>query len=228
MSTHDEITGLLDDFVGGELDERGRRAVQSHLDECDDCRAEVDTLRALLDEARFLPRTLAPSRDLWAGIESRLEPKGGATVIDIATRRRGWRPPQWMLSAAAAVALVVSTAVVTANVVGRGGPGAPPVLGEQVARRPGAPAGTAFAAFQPAEAEYQKAVDDLLLVLARKRGQMLPETAATLENNLRIIDQAIRESREALAKDPNSAELTQMLSSVYQTKVRTLQQAVQM
>ena len=89
MSTHDEITGLLDDFVGGELDERGRRAVQLHLDECHDCRAEVDTLRALLDEARFLPRTLAPSRDLWAGIETRLEPKGGAAVIEIVFGRPG-------------------------------------------------------------------------------------------------------------------------------------------
>jgi anti-sigma-K factor RskA len=226
MSTHDEITGLLDDFAGGELDERGRRAVQRHLDVCADCRAEVDALRALLDEARFLPRALAPSRDLWGGIEARLEPKGGAQVIDLASHRKSWKPPRWVLAVAAALVLVVSTAVITASVVGRGqAPGAP---GEVAQATGAAPAGTAFAAFQPAEAEYQKAVDDLQAVLATRRGRMLPETARTLEANLRIIDQAIRESREALAKDPNSAELTEMLSSVYETKVRTLQQAVQL
>jgi hypothetical protein len=49
----------------------------------------------------------------------------------------------------------------------------------------------------------------------------------TLEHNLRIIDAAIAESRAALEKDPNSRELTEMLSATYDAKVKVLRQAVE-
>jgi hypothetical protein len=51
---------------------------------------------------------------------------------------------------------------------------------------------------------------------------------ATIEKNLQIIDQAIAESRAALARDPNNPDLPLMLSGVYQTKVELLQHAVQL
>jgi hypothetical protein len=56
---------------------------------------------------------------------------------------------------------------------------------------------------------------------------MAPETAETLERNLRIIDAAIAESRAALEKDPNSRELIDMLSATYDAKVKVLRQAVE-
>ncbi|MDB4951930.1 MAG: hypothetical protein JWM27_4579 [Gemmatimonadetes bacterium] len=87
---------------------------------------------------------------------------------------------------------------------------------------------TALAAFRPAEREYRRAADDLEGLLRAQRSRMAPETAATLDRNLRIIDRAIRESRAALLKDPNNRELTQMLSGVYDTKIQTLQRAVQL
>jgi hypothetical protein len=93
---------------------------------------------------------------------------------------------------------------------------------------PAAGQGTAFAAFHPAEQDYQQAVDDLTRVLEAKRGQMQPETVRTLETNLRIIDQAIAESRAALEKDPNSRELIQMLGATYDAKVKMLRQAVEL
>jgi tetratricopeptide (TPR) repeat protein len=87
---------------------------------------------------------------------------------------------------------------------------------------------TAYAAFRPAERDYQRAIDDLQKVLETKRGQMEPETVATLERNLRIIDAAIDDSKRALEKDPNSRELTQMLSATYDAKVQALRQAVEL
>lgn len=65
-------------------------------------------------------------------------------------------------------------------------------------------------------------------MLATRRGQLAPETVRTLETNLRIIDAAIAESRAALEKDPNSRELTQMLSATYDAKVQMLRQAVEL
>lgn len=87
---------------------------------------------------------------------------------------------------------------------------------------------TALAAFRPAEREYQRAVDELAQALETRRDDLAPETVATLERNLAIIDAAIAESRQALERDPNSQELTRMLSATYDAKVRLLRNTVQL
>jgi hypothetical protein len=280
--SHEHAQDLLDDFVGGELPEHERLAVQAHLDDCAERAADAHALRTLLDEAAALPRGIAPPRDLWSGIAGRLEPRGtqaGAEPRDEAAERkvdtkviplfpRPARNPRW-LQAAAAVALVALSSAVTAKVVRqheqvavdgraptlaplaatqpavRGGaagdvpsavpvdagtkaPVSAPAPEVRLARQPARAAApvTALAAFRPAEREYQRATDDLERLLRTQRGRMAPATAATLERNLRIIDQAIAESREALRKDPNNRELAQMLGAVYDTKIQTLQRAV--
>lgn len=174
-------------------------------------------------------------------------------VIPFAPRRRTWQPPRWALQAAAAVMLVVGSSLATATLVRRPARGPVAVLPAAAAHAPvrqvaqgtdvplpstnGArPAAaraaaqpmTALAAFRPAEREYQRAVDELAQVLETRRADLAPETVATLERNLAIIDAAIAESRAALVKDPNSRELTQMLSSTYDAKVQLLRNAVQL
>lgn len=242
MMTHEQARERLDDFAGGELPDAEHAAVRRHLRGCAECRAEVDGLRALLDEARFLPREIAPPRDLWAGISARLEPRAPAAVetprlveetadpqVIPLRRRGGWQPPRWLLAAAAAVVLMIGTSVTTLMVAGRGaGTGEPDRLPPVVATPAPEPTTTALVAFAPAEQGYRTAIDDLAAVLETRRGQLAPETVATLERNLAIIDQAIAESRAALVKDPSSRELAQMLSAVYDTKVRMLQQAVEL
>jgi hypothetical protein len=242
MMTHEQAWERLDDFAGGELADAEQGAVRAHLRGCAECRAEVDSLRALLDEARFLPREIAPQRDLWAGIAARLEPRApsaGETprpaeeTADprVIPFRRGlpWQPPRWLMAAAAAVVLMIGSSLATLLVVDRGARGgAPDLLDPVAATPPSERATTALAAFAPAEQGYQAAIDELAAALDTRRGELAPETAATLERNLAIIDQAIAESRAALERDPGSRELTQMLSAVYDTKVRMLQQAVEL
>ena len=178
-------------------------------------------------------------------------------VIPLAPRRKKFEPPRWALQAAAAVVLMVGSSLATLTFIGRQqqatgpvatlpatgarAPGqgtAPAVEGtlpaSPGARQAGTPAAagggqvTALAAFRPAEQEYQQAVDDLARVLETRRASLAPETVATLERNLAIIDAAIAESRAALVNDPNSRELTEMLSSTYDAKVQLLRQAVQL
>jgi len=174
-------------------------------------------------------------------------------VIPLAPRRRHWQPPRWALQIAAALVLMVGSSAVTALLMRQRQPaqaGGPVALAPIVANQPpaarqagvGTPAPgavpvtnpaaaprtpTAFAAFRPAERDYQSAIGDLQKVLDGKRGEMAPETVETLERNLRIIDAAIAESRAALVKDPNSRELIDMLSATYDAKVKVLRQAVE-
>jgi anti-sigma factor RsiW len=267
--SHDYALERLDDFASGELPDLDRVRVQRHLDECDECRTELESIRTLLALTAELPASIAPRRDLWAGIAGRLEPRDNVIelpreetkVIPLTPRRRPWQPPRWALQAAAAVVLIASSSAITAVLMHRQGaaPLGPVAVGSPVRATPpatattrpmpdavpvenaGTPAGgstaapaaagngqTALAAFRPAEKDYEQAIGELKQVLETKRGRMAPETVQTLETNLRIIDAAISESRAALERDPNSRELTRMLTATYDAKVKLLRQAVEL
>ncbi|HEY0997867.1 MAG TPA: hypothetical protein VGD77_17890, partial [Gemmatimonadaceae bacterium] len=59
--------------------------------------------------------------------------------------------------------------------------------------------------------------------LAAENGKRLdPATLAVLEKNIRIIDQAIMESRAAIARDPNSALLNDQVNRMLDQKVELL------
>ena len=81
------------------------------------------------------------------------------------------------------------------------------------------PAAAIAAAYRPALAELER-------VLEAERGQLQPETVATLEANLAILDQAIREIEAALAADPGHRGNLKSLDGMYQTKLGVLQQVV--
>lgn len=227
--THDQILELLDEYVGGELPPREERDVRRHLMQCDTCRAEEQALRTLLDEAAALPEEIAPPTDLWQGIAPRLESRAPAAmerVEEVRTIGRPVRPLPWWMLAAASVALVVTTSFATLRFSGAGEE--TPTIAAEKAQPPARVTGTptALATFRPAEQEYERAIADLQIVLQERREQLAPQTVATLEANLRIIDQAIRESRQALANDPNRPELTRMLTDAYDAKLDVLRRAV--
>src|SRR6059058_4352505 len=106
--TCEAFDASLPDYLEGTLAEPLRTAVSKHLSECVRCTSLVRDLERIQKEAATLP-DLAPSRDLWQGIEARI----AAPVIPFATRPERTRRfvPGWM--GAAAAALVVSTAGIT-------------------------------------------------------------------------------------------------------------------
>lgn len=221
--THDHVIERLDDWAGGELPAPERAEVDLHLAGCAECRAEADALRALLSEVSALPAEVLPQRELWAGIAERLEPRA-VLAGEPAPAGRVRRMPRWALQAAAAVALMIGSSALTYVAVG------PRQIQRTVRDITGGsgPTPTAFVAFQAAEKDYQSAITDLQRALQAQRGRLAPETVRTLELNLALIDEAIRQSREALARDPNSAEVAQMLSDAYNQKLNVLQQVVQL
>jgi len=106
--TCEAFDAALPDYLEGTLDGSLRASVERHLRECVRCTGLVRDIENIRDEAAALP-DLVPSRDLWAGIESRI----AAPVIPLAARPEKQRRfvPAWMGIAAAA--LMVSTAGVT-------------------------------------------------------------------------------------------------------------------
>lgn len=220
-SHHEDLSALLDDWMDGALPPERSREVEAHLTACRACSDEVAALREIRSAARRLPREIPPPRDLWPDIAARLEPRRTHAGKPVAGRRfrGGWLAP--LLAAAAALVLVIGSSVLTAHFIGSR---LSPTTLDPTRVSPGAR--TALAAFEPTEAAYLGTVEALTLQLEAGRDRLAPETVAVVEENLRIIDDAIAEARAALASDPGSVELPLLLSTIYQRKVQLLQRVI--
>lgn len=76
-----------------------------------------------------------------------------------------------------------------------------------------------------ADLEYDREINRLRAVLKVRRAQLDPETVTVIETSLRVIDEAISQSRAALAKDPASAFLRDRLDNSLEKKVDLLRTA---
>lgn len=85
--------------------------------------------------------------------------------------------------------------------------------------------GSATASRPSATATYEREIRGLGRILDERRDELDSTTVAVLEKNLAVIDQAIRQSREALARDPRSRFLDQQLNSALDKKVELLRTA---
>ncbi len=85
--------------------------------------------------------------------------------------------------------------------------------------------GNILPGIQVATTEYEQAIASLESILEQGRDRLDPQTVATIEASLGIIDRAIREARRALADDPNNPALNRLLIKYEQSKLRVLRQA---
>ena len=76
-----------------------------------------------------------------------------------------------------------------------------------------------------AASSTSREIDRLRTVFARTRGQLDPRTAAIIEANLKVIDDAIAQSRAALEQDPASRFLNNQLNSALDKKLELLRTA---
>jgi hypothetical protein len=231
-------------YMEGDLSPDEQAKAERHLSECSSCAQALVELRAIAAEAGQLP-LLAPSRDLWAGIEARIATPVTTLASAPATVRRAPRR-QWQLAMAAA-ALIAVSAGTTYLVVHSGKTVAPTTVAQQppVQRRDSinapAPAPTTVQQTTPAPVApknfllashskkelsaarvYDQEITLLDSLVRTERAALDPKTVAVIQQNLKIIDKAISESRAALAKDPKSPMLSNQLDNVLGSKVELL------
>jgi anti-sigma factor ChrR (cupin superfamily) len=222
----------LNDYIDGSLGSAERVDVDQHLAGCAECRQLVEDLRGLLGAARELEPRDAPVR-AWPRLERaiRMESQHGTRaaqpggVAGSPARGGGYRTYATWLAAAAA--LVLATMVGLRYVPARH-VDAPP------AATPGgaAPVTTSEAAqsieteLRQAETHYEKAIKGLEAIANSEQNELDPRTAATLQKNLAVIDQAISESRAAVRAQPASEPAQQSLIEGFKTKIGLLQDTV--
>lgn len=206
----------LDRIDTGDADDLALRA---HLAGCAGCRQAQQVLVDAGAAARALPREIAPGRDLWPGIAARLAPREASHVVPFRPRQLAFSPAAL---AAAAALLVALTATFTALLLRPADPvrGADAATPTAVARPVSLSPESSVAA---AEEEYVKAQAALLDRIHASAEQLGPETVATVEANVRVIDAALAEIRTALGRAPGNPTLIRMLTSTHRKKLDALQ-----
>jgi hypothetical protein len=226
-------------YIEGDLTPDEQARAEQHLSECETCAEALVELRAIAGEAAQLP-LLSPSRDLWAGIEARISTPV-THLGDASTKVRRASPRQWQYAIAAAALIAVGAGATYLLAVRPGAttspvptvatntpPRRPDSLGASTQASPVAPtaATVSNASNRKKEMSATRVYDHEIMLLdslVRTRRESLdPKTVAVIQQNLKIINKAIAESRAALAKDPKSPLLTNQLDNVLGSKVELL------
>jgi hypothetical protein len=190
--------------------EDGRSSAQrDHLKTCPDCSALVTELILIASTAAELRAGDEPSPRVWNSIESALRQEGvirpqsaNRSLLPSLGSRWGWA--RWMVPAAAA--LLITTGLYLRQ----------HSLAHQLARD------TA-----PAAAVSDLAIaglddDDLLLEVAEQS----PAMKAQYTDNLRRVNEYIRDAKGAVAANPNDEEARRSLMEAYQQKAMLFELAL--
>lgn len=189
---------------------------EQHRAECGECKQLWAELDAISAEAAQLP-TLAPSRDLWRGIEARI---GGAPAVAPVRSAPRWYSSQTFRLAMAASLLVAVTSAVTWRLA------TSPAPSEVVAAAPATEESAVhLASFSTSVSQMDHEIATLQQIVTERRGGLDPKTVAVLEANLAVIDAAIAESRAALEADPASQFLAAQFARAYTSKLTLLRDA---
>ena len=253
--TCDRFADKLSEYLEREADEATRASIDAHAISCADCGQLLADLRALRLGAANLPELVPSRdlwKGIAERIETPVvELKNGAAVVqsqmDARRRSRLW-------TGLAAAALVGVTATVTYEVTKRSVRATSPVVvaaatpaptpitpkaatatppavaatSDTISKsRPAAnvPATTLVSDRPSAQQTYDTEIARLRIVVERRRSQLDSTTIAVLEHNLKVIDDAIRQCKAALLKDPGSQFLMESLNDALDNKVQLLRTA---
>ena len=241
-----EFNSALADLLDGTLTPSDRGRMDAHRLDCAECDALAADFIRIKAEAAALPM-LSPSTDLWAGIESRI----GAEVIQLPVHTGemqvetsdvvesaatfiapisplaagAWRPrtvAPWRALAAASVLIAVTSAITwsVAKVTTTRVASVQSDSGFEVAMA--ATRNVRLTSGRSLDETYDGEIATLRRLVDERRADIDSVTLAVVERNLAVIDQAIAESKMALAQSPTSAFLLDRLTDAYDSKLRTL------
>jgi putative zinc finger protein len=218
----DPWTDRLSEYLDHELAPAEREALEAHLRGCAECTDTLAGLRRVTLRARALGDR-PPARDLWPAIAAQLV---DSRELRFRSPRR-FSLPLPALAAAAVAFLVIGGSVVWLVRSPLGTTSAPPTPVAVTAPPPAAPstAPSAQTAAVRAMPKYDAAVAELQQILDQSRSRLKPETVKVLEQKLALIDRAIVDAQEALARDPASVYLNDHLAETRLRKLELLRRA---
>jgi hypothetical protein len=196
--------------------------------------------RKVVTSLRDMPRSIAPPRDLWAGIEASITADRQATgadasagprdnsVTDLSSRRtstaRHFTHLRWMAAAAVIAALAVGMWI-GRSVLPTTRPITGPVGGANTTADLPTKVNDGAAALQAAyiaDPKYREQRAALVKSLEAKLASLPPDSRAKVISSLATIHKSMQDLEAALGKDPSNALLQELLVNTYQDEMRVL------
>lgn len=169
-----------------------------------------------------LPRSVEPSRDLWAGIEREIT----ATARHVAQPARRAMGLRWAAAAGVAglaLGVLLMWPMRQASVPQLAHNSSVPSAAAPSAATPaGHPAQLMQPKYSFVPASTDAVRQKLYAQVAAQLASLPPATREKVEKNLLIIKNAVTDIQSALAKDPGNALLQDLLVSTYQNELDTL------
>lgn len=217
----------IHELVDGTIGPIRRAELQQHLNACDACRALAADLQFVRDSAASLGE-LAPPDGVWLQVAGRLRQEGRVSPLP-ASAAAAPRRYAAMLAIAAALILTIGASIMV--LLRTDAPGPADTAATMAGNASGNdPVQGIAEEIRLAEMHYQNAIARLEEVaqLDATSGETTidPQTVATLQKSLTVIDQAIAESRSALRTEPQNAPARDSLFDALKRKVALLQDTV--
>jgi len=211
MMRCDQIEARISLHIDGLLDTREEAALDAHLVDCPACRVVLADLQQLAATARALG-PIEPPDTVWPRLALRLE--SSDTRQDTGPARR---PPRFWQAVAAALLVIAAG---TAWLVSR-----PPVDAPLPSSLATGSIEAIVDELELASHHYERAIVELQ-VLAPVGAGIDPQLASVVTDSIALIDDAIDESRRALASDPADESARLSLFEALRLKVDLLQATV--
>lgn len=160
----------------------------------------------LAREVRHLDKEMQPDRDLWAGIERRIEAHPQPKKAE---------PVAWMRYGMAASVLMAFSALVLTVADISGNLGGTETVAFQ---------NDATATLDTLQVEYRKTREPLVERFTDTNRNLAPETLEELYRNIEIMAEARRDIEDQVRKDPTNPRLVEMLMRVHEQELELLKQ----
>jgi hypothetical protein len=200
--TCSEFQRDLPDF----MEEGGTPELQDHLKGCTDCSGLLTSLQSIVNEAQYLQATEEPSPRVWNSIEIILrqeklirDPQPSRSHSILPSFRQRWGIAAWLVPAAAA--LIVATGVVIHQEWPKG----------RLASKERTAVGTVGTG-----ANFGGDVSDQQLL--QEVSARAPSMRMAYENNLKYVNDYIRDAQNSVNANPNDEDAQQALMDAYGQK----------
>lgn len=219
------------------IDDQHDHELAAHLKSCPTCSELVSDLKLISGEARQLSVSDEPAPRVWVRIAAQLRAEGlirepeAATPAPALKPRRSWRA--WWLVPVAAALLAGASYLVSHKQAAQVAEQRAPVVTTPAAQAPASPTTVAQA---PAPKVSPKANADRREVaeapspedqqFLREVGERAPAMRASYENQLRSVNNYIREAQAYLDRNPDDENARQLLMEAYQQKAMLYQMAL--
>jgi hypothetical protein len=221
---------LISDFLDGSMSQRDQSLLNSHLEECLGCADVRDDLQSIVAFARTQRGEYsAPpnERALWLRIRNTLEAEGYAATAAPSGRPgfwKNWLGRSWELSfpqlAASVAALVLVVSLSTAVGLRRFG------IGSEKNQQPAGKENVSLAVANVRDrfSQQQRTIDYWNQRVEYNKARWNPEMRETFDRNLKVIDQAVNDSFNALTQNPHDEVSEEMLNAALNEKLSLLKE----